>query len=301
LRFAVRCPDKVYAFLRKWFCCLIALVIIVTGRIRRARRRAHSGEVITPIYFHNPGKELFERCLAWLTHHGYTFITEAELVTILRGHRKFPRGAVWLSFDDGYKEWTDNVVPILRRYEAPATFFIPTGIISGNRKFPWLHERDEAEGQVGDAPHPDGDSLGVNELLQAAQFPEITLGGHTVNHSITTRCSHAQLGIEIGGCKTSLQKWAPKAVASFAYPEGRFDGREREHLMEAGYSIAATTEPGFIDGETDSFLIPRFCVADNVSMPEAICNMVGEWQPVIRRLKRVLRVGGEKQVSCPIA
>lgn len=38
-----------------------------------------------------------------------------------------PRRAACITFDDGYPEWITGVVPVLQRYNMPATFFITTG------------------------------------------------------------------------------------------------------------------------------------------------------------------------------
>ena len=48
-----------------------------------------------------------------------------------------------------------------------------------------------------------------------------------------------------------------------------------------GYRIAATTENAFVTSKSNPYLVPRFSVADEISFPEAICNMVGVWRPVI--------------------
>jgi peptidoglycan/xylan/chitin deacetylase (PgdA/CDA1 family) len=48
------------------------------------------------------------------------------------------RGAVCLTFDDGYIDWFTGVVPVLRQRRMPATFFITTGQLNG---MPLWHER----------------------------------------------------------------------------------------------------------------------------------------------------------------
>jgi peptidoglycan/xylan/chitin deacetylase (PgdA/CDA1 family) len=86
---------------------------------------------------------------------------------------------------------------------------------------------------------------------------------------------------ELAESKRVLESWTGKSVVSFAYPEGRFDGRESSLLLKCGYELAATTEAAFVTQESDPYLVPRFHVGDNISFPEAICNMVGVWHPTI--------------------
>ena len=86
----------------------------------------------------------------------------------------------------------------------------------------------------------------------------------------------------------SLESWTGAAVTTFAYPEGRFDGRESLLLAENGYELAATTQAKFITRATDPYLVPRFHVGDNFTLPEAICNMVGVWRPVVDPIIKIL-------------
>ena len=142
-------------------------------------------------------------------------------------------------------------------------------------------------------------SLTLDELKEIARYPGAAIGGHTSGHTVTTKCTQDELKIEIGGSKHLLEFWTGKPVCSFAYPEGRYDGRERQTLLEFEYSIAATTQAVFVEKETDSLLVPRFCVPDKVSFPEAICNMVGIWQSFLAPLKAFLGYADARRLLEP--
>jgi peptidoglycan/xylan/chitin deacetylase (PgdA/CDA1 family) len=272
----------VLSIIRNSFCGALALGVIASGRARRAREKALSGEVITSIYFHNPNKRLFTRCIRWLSKHGYTFISAADLIDILYGAKPIPKGAVWLSFDDGYKEWLADVLPVVHERRVPVTLFIPSGIVEGSGQLPWLHRR-----KSGTAPARD--SVTVSELKAIAGYPEVTIGGHTVNHAVTVNLTEEKTRLELGESRRALESWAGASVQCFAYPEGLFDGRERRFLTEFGYRLAAATTNDFITRKTDPFLVPRFCVSDNIPFPEAICNMVGVWRPALDPIVHFLR------------
>ena len=49
--------------------------------------------------------------------------------------------AVYLTFDDGYPSWVNNVLPILNEREIPATFFVSSGLITGEA-YMWWSEID---------------------------------------------------------------------------------------------------------------------------------------------------------------
>jgi len=269
---------------RNCLCGLLALGVIASGRVRRAKKRALSGEVVTAIYFHKPNKRLFGQCVRWLTKNGYHFISASDLLDILYRDRTPPKGAVWLSFDDGCKEILEDVISPILLQQIPVTLFIPTGIVQGDGRFPWLHK--ETSVQLPSGPR---DSLTVDELIRAASCPQVAVGSHTVSHAITNDLTEEEARVELGKSKLTLEAWTGTEVKCFAYPEGLFDHRERSLLKEFGYALAATTKNAFVAPKTDPYLLPRFSVADDIFFPEAICNMVGVWRPIIDPILGSLR------------
>ncbi len=124
---------------RNLVCGSYAAAILLSGRVRRAKKKAFEKDVISSIYFHKPNKTLFTKCVRWLKKNGYHFIDTAELIAIVQGRQQSPRGAVWLSFDDGCKELIADVLPVARQEKIPITLFIPSGIVAGDGLFPWMH------------------------------------------------------------------------------------------------------------------------------------------------------------------
>lgn len=102
-----------------------------------------------------PGQ--FERQVAFLSR-SFRFISTADLVAWLDGAR-LPPNPVLLTFDDGYVECVTEVLPILKRHGARATFFVSTGYVGGERPFWWdlirqLVERSPRERLVLTYPSP---------------------------------------------------------------------------------------------------------------------------------------------------
>jgi len=291
---------SLYMVLRNAFCGLIALSLIASGRVRRARGRAFSEGVVTAIYFHKPNRRLFGRCIRWLTRWGYTFISANALFEILSTEKAPPRGAAWLSFDDGCKELLENALPLIREHKIPVTLFIPSGIVGGTGVFPWLHGKILSNMRDGDGVRDSRrDSIDLAELRQVAGYPEVTIASHTVTHAFTTSLKEEKAVFEFGESKRTLESWTGADVKCFAYPDGRYDGREEKFLAEFGYCLAATTENCFVTRDTNPYLVPRFSIADDISLPEAICNMVGVWRPAIDPLidffNRLRGFNGEKK------
>ncbi len=51
----------------------------------------------------------------------------------------FPRNAVHITFDDGYKDNLELALPVLERYQVPATIFVCSGLVDGQTRL-WWHE-----------------------------------------------------------------------------------------------------------------------------------------------------------------
>jgi peptidoglycan/xylan/chitin deacetylase (PgdA/CDA1 family) len=89
--------------------------------------------VITSIYFHNPGRRLFTKVISWLESNGYTFISADQLIDILNMRAVCPKGAVWISLDDGWKGNLDHVIPVAEEHNVPITIFVYTaGVEEGS-------------------------------------------------------------------------------------------------------------------------------------------------------------------------
>jgi peptidoglycan/xylan/chitin deacetylase (PgdA/CDA1 family) len=61
---------------------------------------------------------------------GYEFVTVADFAR-RTGTQGPPHGIAALSFDDGLRDNHEVVLPLLRRYELPATVYVTTGLIGG--------------------------------------------------------------------------------------------------------------------------------------------------------------------------
>ena len=278
--------DPVLEFGRHLICSLAALVLILSGAVRRARARAFQEGVISAVYFHSPKPHLFAQCVHWLQKRGYTFISEREVVSFLHDRRPVPRGAVWLSFDDGAAALREGVLPLVEDEKVPVTLFIPSGIVAGSGLFPWVSRQAET-GEGASAPMRD--AMTVEELKEAASRPEVLIGSHTVTHAILPFCSSSAIEQEVRESKQQLESWLERPVDTFAYPNGQFDSRSEQLLAAAGYKLAVTTESGFVHAGDDPWRVCRFSVADSIFFPEAICNLVGVWRPWAEFAKRLLR------------
>ena len=78
----------------------------------------------------------FERVLE-LALQSFQVLPLTDAVAALKANR-LPRSAACITFDDGYPDWLNGPIPLLRKHQAHATFFITTGQFYGE---PMWNER----------------------------------------------------------------------------------------------------------------------------------------------------------------
>jgi peptidoglycan/xylan/chitin deacetylase (PgdA/CDA1 family) len=80
-----------------------------------------------------PDAGIFERHIAFLARN-FDVLSLTEAASRLRSGR-LPKRACCVTFDDGYADNLTVALPILQRYQAPATVFVATGYLDGGRMF----------------------------------------------------------------------------------------------------------------------------------------------------------------------
>ncbi len=70
------------------------------------------------------------------------------------------------------------------------------------------------------------------------------VASHTVSHPILPQLSDTSLAAELRDSAAQLNAWTGAAVSGFCYPNGDYDLRVEEAVLEAGYGYACTVEEG---------------------------------------------------------
>ena len=284
----------------------LANIFVILGFVRAQNNRIHFEGLVSPIYFHDPSKELFEKCINWLIKNNYHFISTDDLYKILKNKTPVKRGAVCITVDDGKKGNLKNIVPFVEKLKIPITIFISTEPVK-NGVFWWSYvkahnnvgskkisieycksiandERLKIINKLKENIEIPREAMTKEDVIKISKLRYITIGNHTVNHPITTKCNIDELKDEINGASKDLKTWIDKDIDFFAYPNGDFDQRETAILESSNIKLAFTTIPEHIDVSkpVNYFQIPRFSVNDNGSFYENICKMTGVWQKIIK-------------------
>lgn len=217
-----------------------------------------------------------------------------SLRDFLEGRLSADRINVVITFDDGYKSWMQEAVPLLQELELPAAFFVSSGFVGLSKSEEDGYARSRLFA-VSDADYRTTGGLSTEDVRQIADGG-FTIGGHTVNHCRLSGCGDpSRLRREITEDKAKLEDMTGRPVEYFAYPSGEHRHPEvnlSEVLQGAGYKGAVTTVPGFNSAETDRYLLHRDLT--DAPMPGAVfrARVLGNYDAV-----RFLKQGVQRVFS----
>ncbi|WP_336035219.1 polysaccharide deacetylase family protein [Halobacterium yunchengense] len=173
------------------------------------------------------------------------YLTDAYEVVDLPG--VLERGdekRVALTFDDGYRDFYEYVVPILREYDVPATVFVPVRAVE-DREF--AHNSRFDYEYVTEA-----------QLRELADEDLVTVGNHTVTHPRLTEVSDDRVEAEIVGGKQRLEALLGTEVTRFCYPFNDYDERAVAVVREThDLGVASQGRYRGVTPETDPATVPR--------------------------------------------
>lgn len=189
--------------------------------------------------------DMFEQHLKYLSEEGYHSITATDYLLLRRGEKDLPSKPVMLTFDDGNRNAFVYAVPLMRKYEATATFFVYPGVIE----------------------HPEGKKfLSVSDLTSLHEMG-FDIQSHSWSHPLLPRLVRGtsenfprKLRRELVDSKEWLEKKLNKKVESFAIPFGAYNRSLFLWLEKAGYKAAYTIDNGFNTPDTPVMKLKRWQV-----------------------------------------
>ncbi|MYW63781.1 polysaccharide deacetylase family protein [Streptomyces sp. SID8379] len=175
--------------------------------------------------------ERLQQQLRWLRSRGLRGVSVAELLAARS--RGAGRGLVGLTFDDGYGDFVENAVPLLRHYECSATVFVLSGRLGGENDWDVQGPRK---------------SLLTAQGIRAAAAAGMEIGSHGLMHVDLTGVDEAQRRAEIQRSKAQLEELTGGEVHGFCYPYGCVDPATVDAVRRAGYRYGCAISPGSLTG-----------------------------------------------------
>ena len=183
----------------------------------------------------------FEAHLRYLKTNDFTALTFSAAIDYLRSNQTLTKVAV-ISIDDGFQSFYKNAIPLLKKYDFPATLFINTETVGI------------------------GDYMGWKEIKEAHD-QGIEIGNHThshayfLNHPETER--YEAFEADVKQTQKLIEDNIGQAPETFAYPYGELDLKMKAIIKSLGFKAAAAQNSGVIYNGTDFMQCPRFPMSES--------------------------------------
>ncbi len=236
-----------------------------------------AGEAWVPKHFVT--RSAFERQLIYLRKHT-TPVSLSEAVAKLR-NGTIPDRAVVLTFDDGYANNLHHVLPLLKKYDVPATIFVSTSYVESGELFPFDKLRliklmkqnysgdlkllpnykrcrlDEVR-SVLETIWPAAESSLTDHQFETLrplcreEFDRlncdlVSIGAHSHMHCILRNESRDRRADEIATSVSLIRQWTGKDECLFSYPNGQqddYDEMDKQELRRLRVSVAVNGVSG---------------------------------------------------------
>jgi len=212
--------------------------------------------------------EAFADQMAYLNDAGFTAITAGALAEILAGGAvPLPERPVVITFDDGYCDFYDQALPLLKQYGHTATIFQTTERIGIDRPKRRM-------------------MLNWREIAEVAEAG-IEIGAHTITHPQLDQLPEKELRAELADSKSLIEDHLGMAVPGLSYPYGYSNEKVRQMARELGYAYAYAVGNAMTTSEADQFALPRLTVKQTTTI-EAFRKMVNGHDTLTLRRDRAL-------------
>ena len=211
--------------------------VLTYHRVGRPRRGRYERLTVPP--------KRFGRQVGLLLALGYRLCDLDVVLPLAAEGRCAERRPVVLTFDDGFAELYDHLLPLVAERGIAAVVYV----VTDKRAADWA----------------DWHGLEPPALLSRSQLREmaaagIALGSHGRTHVRLTKCPPARLLDEVEGSKKALEDVLGRAVRHFCYPHGSHSDAVVDAVRRAGYETACTTERGSVWPGADVLRLPRLTI-----------------------------------------
>ena len=173
-----------------------------------------------------------------------------------------------VTFDDGYRDFAELAVPVVRAYGVHATLFVPAGWIGGVNG--WDTGRAEQR------------AILTGRELRELDPSVVSVGAHGLTHRRLAGLSPAELHTETTVAKHVLEQACGRPVTLFAYPYGQaddFDTAAERAVAEAGFVAACSTRFGRGSQPAERFRLRRLGIeaGDSLEVVERKFDGAYDW------------------------
>lgn len=205
--------------------------------------------------------EEFDRQMRWLVENDAEFLNLSEVIKYYE-QGEFPPRSVWINFDDMDQTIYDNAVPILEKYDIPATGFVITGHV-GNEDFSNLELIDEES---------------LKEMKESGlwEFGTHTHDMHYMNgddESMVTESNPQAVYNDLNASDQYLQNNLNVEQTTIGYPFGQVTDETTNVLSELGVEYGFTLEEDIITPDSNQYYLPRILITE-----DSFTRLIESWE-----------------------
>lgn len=189
---------------------------------------------------------VFDAQMAWLSTECLPVSLDRALELVGHSAREIEaeigeRIPVVVTFDDGTADFVDSALPVLERYEVPATLYLSTRWVNEGMSF-W----------------DDGTVLSWDGVREVTSTGLVTIGSHTHSHVLLDRLAPSEIDDELDRSIDLIGTNIGAEPRHFAYPKALSPSSAADAAVRARFDSAALagTRPNLY-GATDPFRLAR--------------------------------------------
>jgi peptidoglycan/xylan/chitin deacetylase (PgdA/CDA1 family) len=219
-------------------------VIIPLSPFKKGGLNAEGYQTVPVLVYHNfsnkksdktaVGQDDFEAQMKYLKQNGFHVVSIDQLLDFIDYKVQLPEKSIVITFDDAWRSIFDIALPVLIKYDFPATFFIYTDFIGGGKAMTW--KQIETLSKIGFD-------------IQCQTRTHRNLAVPKKNESFKEYFKSIEM--EIGYPKKLLKKKLNINCKYLAYPYGETNNLVIALLKKYGYRAAFTLDrkpnPFFVD------------------------------------------------------
>lgn len=190
--------------------------------------------------------QAFDEQMAFLKYQGYNTVRVSDIAEHLLFGAPLPEKPIALTFDDGYADAPEFVLPILKKYGMVGTIYVIPGFIENNKR-----------------------GYATWQQLSEMAAVGIEIGSHTMDHPDLRGKTIAYQNAQIAGAKQIIEARMPGVIVkTFCYPAGKYDGTTFAVLKLSGYLGAVTEIQGLRQTNDDILEMRRLRIRGSYSLTD---------------------------------
>lgn len=185
----------------------------------------------------------FERQMGLISKINYETITLYDFIEYLDNpsEKILPPKSIIITFDDGYFGNFKYALPILKKFNLTATFFITVNYIG--KEF----------------------MLGWRELMQLKEAG-MSIQSHTMNHPLLGQLNDTSIKQELQDSKTTLENNLHTTVDFVSLPHGSIAKNYKQIAIALGYKGGCCSEVGLNNKKSDIYFLRRIHIPTGINL-----------------------------------